>query len=147
MHHLSDENEVMQHKLCSLCNENVTLRTMRNAVSLAASTVASEVPAPVSKPKLSDILKFDGNPKNYTSFINAEDLAFLTHPNLFPNDQSKVLHILSNMTGDASLWSQTITNRNSVNHYLLNNYTQFWAGQAYEHLFLQQLLSYLGMPA
>ena len=59
---------------------------MHNAVSPAASTVASGVPAPVSKPKLSDILKFDGNPKNYTSFINTEDLAFLTCPDLFPND-------------------------------------------------------------
>ena len=76
---------------------------MHNAVSPAASTVASGVSAPMFKPKLSDILKFDGNSKNYTSFINVEDLAFLTCPNLFPNNWSKVLHILSNMTGDASL--------------------------------------------
>lgn len=69
--------------------------------------------------------KFDGERKNFRSFISQIELLFLLHPSTYASDIDKVGLICSLLTGKAALWCTPIIE--SLDSSMLGNYPVFKA--------------------
>lgn len=77
------------------------------------NSVSSEIAAAISLPKI-DIKKFHGNPKHYQSFITAFDEIIADR---LSDDRSKLIHLMSNLSGEAYTAVQSCSVMNATAGY------------------------------
>lgn len=78
---------------------------------------------PTKEPKIPVPERFNGNRKNYRTFMSQVDAIFTLNASRFPDDKTKIIYIGSLLTGDAAKWFEAMTRSETGN--LMNDYKVF----------------------
>ena len=68
----------------------------------------AKVPPPIREPKVGKPNKFSGKHSEFLSFMTQCEAIFKMCPSSYPNDEYKVLFIITNLDGSALRWAQDI---------------------------------------
>lgn len=83
---------------------------------------------PAREPKVPTPDKFNGNRKNFRTFMSQLNAVFQLNASRFTHDQTKIIYLGSLLAGDASIWYESVTRTGSF-----KSYETFYA--AFETLF------------
>lgn len=69
---------------------------------------------------------FDGDPRNFETFITSIDIVFMANPYTYMNDTTKIYYVLSYMTKKfTTQWAQRMVHRINVGSYVITTWPNF----------------------
>lgn len=80
----------------------------RSEARRTASKTTVNAPPPIREPKVGKPNKFSGKHSEFLSFMTQCEAIFKMCPNSYPNDEYKVLFIITNLDGSALRWAQDV---------------------------------------
>ena len=89
-------------------SDNTSDTSERSEARRAARRAATNAPPPVREPKVGKPNKFSGKHSEFLSFMTQCEAIFKMCPNSYPNDEYKVLFIITNLDGSALRWAQDV---------------------------------------
>ncbi|KAJ3500024.1 hypothetical protein NLJ89_g9976 [Agrocybe chaxingu] len=93
--------------------------------------VTSRIPAPAPQPRSKKITVsapplFDGDPKNYDTFITAVRIIFNADPDSYHDERARVWYALSYMNkGIAAIWTRRLIEHINKGDYMITTFTTF----------------------
>src|SRR4030095_4144660 len=127
----SDPPATPDHELVQQLAEQLDTANTRLA-ALEAERQQSLADRASKDPKLAPPPEFFGKVSEYRNFITQCTLAFTLCPNTYPDDEKKVLFVISRLRGTALSWAREIVENKE--HLLRKDYNAFQSAMANVYL-------------